>query len=574
MNKNTLSIGIILLFIISSINPMVIGNNNIVSEEDELLDNLAFMYNNQYGNSRTYEYFEERLLNNNSDRNIVEPDEEIIFTEIQSSSISIGPMDSPWPMKCYDLKHKSQSPYNTSNVTSLEKWRFACDWVEESAVIDNDGVLYFGTWGWYIHALYPNGTEKWNYHTGNIITSAPAIAEDGTIYIGSWDTKVYAFNPDGSLKWKTVGTGGSISSSPAIGNDGTIYIDNLGNKIVAIHSNGTIKWTYNTGYKMSSDPAIGDDGTIYVGSGDKYLYAMNPDGTVKWRFKTGDEVHSHPSIGSDGTIYFGSNDKKIYALYPNGTLKWKFSISSGLYNSVAIGKDGILYVADDFLYAIYPNGTLKWKFEYSNQRVTMSSPAISDDGTIYVGTWIGYGDGGRIIAINPDGTERWNKKIADEWVESSPCIGSDGTVYIGSSSAGPGYLHAFGPVESNSPPETPIISGKANGKVGENLEYMFRALDPDNNPVKFSIEWGDGASTGWIKESASNEKRYESHKYSTIGNYTIKAKAKDTLEEESGWGTFNVTIIKKSKDITTFLFLRFLEKYPILQRFFIFLGNC
>ena len=55
-----------------------------------------------------------------------------------------GPMDSPWPMKCHDNRHTGRSPYSTADNPGIEKWRFACDWVEGGIVIDNNGVLYFG----------------------------------------------------------------------------------------------------------------------------------------------------------------------------------------------------------------------------------------------------------------------------------------------------------------------------------------------------------------------------------------------------------------------------------------------
>ena len=50
--------------------------------------------------------------------------------------------------------------------------------------------------------------------------------------------------------------------------------------------------------------------------------------------------------------------------------------------------------------------------------------------------------------MNPNGTERWRKKIANLWVECAPIIAEDGAVYIGSSSSDSGdwygFLHAFG----------------------------------------------------------------------------------------------------------------------------------
>ena len=69
-------------------------------------------------------------------------------------------------------------------------------------------------------------------------------------------------------------------------------------------------------------------------------------------------------------------------------------------------------------------GTLKWRYKTGN--LIESSPAISEDGTIYVGSYDDY-----LYAINPDGTPKWRYQTGNN-VESSPAIGSDGTVYVGS----------------------------------------------------------------------------------------------------------------------------------------------
>ena len=58
----------------------------------------------------------------------------------------------------------------------------------------------------------------------------------------------------------------------------------------------------------------------------------------------------------------------------------------------------------------------------------MATPAIDDDGTVYV-----YSSDHHLIAVNSDGIEKWRFKIVwmpDFW--SYPVIGADGTIYIGS----------------------------------------------------------------------------------------------------------------------------------------------
>jgi len=579
--KKGVSIGIILLFIVSAVSPMVIGfksDANIDVDSKELLDDLAYYcYGVDGFDSAKYERMKEQMLKEHPDddieivENVVQPVEPI------STVSSGGPMGSPWSMMCHDTHHTSQSPYSTVHIDGLEKWRFrASDGVDGGPIIGKDGTIFFGDNDGYVFALHPNGTLKWDYRAVNWewITSAPALGEDGTLYVGSWDHYLYAFNStSGVLKWKFNAKGTIATSSPAISDDGTIYFgtmwdDATGHRIWAVNPNGTEKWQYKTGNDITSSPAIGDDGTIYIGSMDSYLYAMNPNGTLKWRFKTGDYVKAPPSIAEDGTVYIGSFDDYLYALYPNnGTMKWKCKVGVGTETNPSIAEDGTIYVGGDKLWAIYPNGTKRWTFDLGEGRhIHKSCPAISSEGTIYVGTNINSVDGGDIIAVNPDGTEKWRKRISYEWVDSSPCIGQDGTVYIGSQNdIARGYIHAFGPVESNSPPETPTISGETNGKIGEEYWYAFTAVDPDNNPISWYIEWGDGTHTGWTTERASNEKCYYGHTWSEQDNYTIRAKAKDVMGEESDWAYLEVTM-PKNQQVSNMWLLEWMGRHPILQK--------
>jgi outer membrane protein assembly factor BamB len=557
MRKNILAIGIVFLFIVSSITPMVFGyhveTTTFDSELEKQLDILRFMCTSPYGlDEERYNYYKEKLLSqyasdNSNDDMVCEPEQEESKIPVVLPQVTMvgGPMDSAWPMFAHDVHHTSQSPYSTAHIDGLEKWRFYTgDWIEGGIVIDSDGIIYFLS-GRYLYALNPNGTLKWNYKLGGItLWDTPAIAEDGTIYAGCWDTRLYAINPNGTLKWKTVGTGGSIASSLAIGDDGTIYFGHVDNSIVAVNSNGTIKWSYKTGSNIFSDPAIGYDGIIYIGSNDKYLYAMYSNGTLKWRFYTGKEVAGAASIADDGTIYaYGTWGSPLYALYPNGTVKWECGISGKVNSNPSIGSDGTIYIGNEgYICAIYSNGTVKWRLYMGAERwVGGSCPAISADGTIYIGTNVGIptSSGGEIIAVNPDGSERWRKRISDKSAKSPPSIAEDGTVYIGSS--GRGYLHAFGPQETNEPPEAPTIRSTyydfTFGVTGSEYWYTFVAHDPDNNLIELFVDWGDGNS-GWVDWFASGENMYAPHTWKKKGTYTIKAKVKDVFGEESNWGYF------------------------------------
>ena len=541
MSMKKIAVGIILLLFATSISPLVIGDTSLQStkpalddELDQELDNLRYLCNSPSGFDETkYVHLKNELLKD-SNREDTSSFKSFSPVAYENPSVSMdGPMDSPWPMFGHDVRHTGQSPYSTADNPGIEKWRFECDWVEDAPIIDSDGIIYlgggYGGLPWYIFAIYANGSLSWRYKTdGLILGSSPAIDENGTIYIGSWDCKLYAINPNGTNKW-TVGTGGSISSSPAIADDGTIYIGNLGNHICAINPNGTMKWQYTTGYKVTSDPAIGEDGTVYIGSGDSYLYAMYPNGTLRWRFNTGDEIHGHPSIAEDGTIYIGSWDDYLYALYPNGTLKWSFHTEWGTSNNQAIGNDGTIYVGTDKLYALYPNATMRWEFNLgSNRWIGKSSPAISADGTIYIGTQIGDGAGGEIIAVNPNGTEKWRKRIADYWVDSSPSIGEDGTVYIGSAyDMSGGYLHAFGDGE--------LIcdaGGPYYGSAGSPIQFISTVFG-GSPPYSYLWYFGDGETS---------EEANPSYSYDNQGIYNITLEVTDSefnTSSDASWTLVN-----------------------------------
>lgn len=301
-----------------------------------------------------------------------------------------------------------------------------------------------------------------------------------------------------------------------------------------------------------------DDGTVYCGSHDTYLYAFYPNnGTVKWKFKTGNWVHGSPTIGNEGTIYIGSDDGYPYALYPNnGTMKWKCSVGS-MRSSPALDENGVLYfgVWEKRFRVVYPNGTIKWSFDPgSNSGILDSSAAISFDGTIYFGTCvdIGYTGGGDIITLTLDGTEKWRKRIANDWVHSSPAIDADGNVYIGSASCVSGndfgYLHAIGSLDPDAP-SAPAIDGPTNGKVGTEYDYTFISTSPLGNDVYYYIEWGDGAIEEWQGPYDSGDVATFSHTWSTKGTYTIKARAKDTDNLRGPWGEFTVNIKSKKQSI-------------------------
>jgi len=74
----------------------------------------------------------------------------------------------------------------------------------------------------------------WEFETGDVVSSSPAIGSDGTVYVGSEDKKLYAINGKSGDKLWEFETGGGVFSSPAIGSDGTVYVGSKDKKVYAI----------------------------------------------------------------------------------------------------------------------------------------------------------------------------------------------------------------------------------------------------------------------------------------------------------------------------------------------------
>ena len=155
-------------------------------------------------------------------------------------------------------------------------------------------------------------------------------------------------------------------------------------------------------------------------------------------------------------------------------------------SSPAIGEDGTIYIGskDRCLYAVLPDGTLKWSHETGGEIV--SSPALADDGTIYIGS-----RDGSLYAVSPQGGFLWSYSTGGP-VNSSPAIGADGTVYFGSNDS---YLYALNPDGSlkwryetgGEVISSPAIDSEGTVCFGSG-DRFFYALNPDG-----ALKWRYGA---------------------------------------------------------------------------------
>jgi outer membrane protein assembly factor BamB len=365
------------------------------------------------------------------------------FSKYSSSQIT------PWPMFGHDVRHTGRSLYATTNNFGGLKWSFKTDsGIETSPAIGYDGTIYFADWT-YLYAIYPNGTLKWRSSFDGQCSSSPAIGPEGTIYYGTSEGFLYAINENGSEKWSFV-QDDDIAGAPTVSQDGTIYFGTFDQNgtFYALNSNGSEKWHYDADYYSHSSPVIDEDAGIVYFASHVFLYAFNPAGTLIWKIKLGDPNYTFlgsPSLGDDGTIYIPCDPGYLYAINTNGTIKWQSPTEWGSWAAPTIASDGTIYVGSKHMYAFYPDGALKWEFKPDGDEehfIDSNTYAISADGTIYFGTNWDYSSC-YLFAVNSNGTEKWRAYTGDFRALSSPAIAEDGTIYIGSFSAMESYLIAF-----------------------------------------------------------------------------------------------------------------------------------
>jgi outer membrane protein assembly factor BamB len=118
-----------------------------------------------------------------------------------------------------------------------------------------------------------------------------------------------------------------------------------------------------------------------------------------------------------------------YAGPDHGVLAWRYNAGDWVLSSPAIGEDGTVYVGSvaNKLLAMHPGGTLAW--EYAVDNVVDSSPAVAKSGTIFVGG--GKGNLYALYAVSPTGAAVWDYDMNANPGRSSPLIGLDGMLYIG-----------------------------------------------------------------------------------------------------------------------------------------------
>ncbi len=194
-------------------------------------------------------------------------------------------------------------------------------------------------------------------------------------------------------------------------------------------------WTAELGATvMFSSPVIADD-RVYITTENGRLHALDAQtGESDWSFATGGTQRSTPAVTDDTVYVGGAEDSTLYALDLDGSPRWTYDTGDEmLVYATPTEVDGTVYVATGFgqgnggfVHAIdAATGERQWRGEVGTQ--IFFGPVVAD-GTVIAASR----DDNRVVAFDADsGDELWST-THDETFVSMPAI-ADGTLYLATS---------------------------------------------------------------------------------------------------------------------------------------------
>ncbi|EDY84738.1 PQQ enzyme repeat domain protein [Verrucomicrobiia bacterium DG1235] len=398
--------------------------------------------------------------------------------------------------------------------TGDEVWSFqTVGSIFGAPAVGADGAVYVGSRDSKVYAVNPDGTQKWVFETGDWVDSSPTLSHDeSAVYVGSWDDKMYAVSTVNGAKLWDFQTGNLIVSSPALDASGNLYFGSSDGFFYSVDPSGVLRWSFYVGAELDSSPAVSESGNIHVGGYDGVLYSFSEDGDLLWEFATrttedpeDQRIAGAISIGDDNEVYFGGGDGYCYAVDEDGDLIWEFEAYGKVDTGVVLGNDGEVIFASrsGYVYAVDAFGVLLWESFVGD--VFYSTPAVDDEGRVYVGSYLGNGVSG-INVLDDTGEIVWEYLVLD-YIDSSPVIDQlgrllfgcyDGALYALEANAEPAQSgwNRFGGDRGNrslrEPYEVAVLSQrfgewvKATGLLGVFADPCF---DEDADGFELAIEY-------------------------------------------------------------------------------------
>jgi hypothetical protein len=113
-------------------------------------------------------------------------------------------------------------------------------------------------------------------------------------------------------------------------------------------------------------------------------------------------------------------------------------------------------------------------------------------------------------------------------------------------SSGNSYILNVELVRENDPPYQPEINGDVVSRVGLDYYLEVSVDDPQNDDFFVFIEWDDGTPGDWLGPYSAGVPITITHVFTDVGEFELRAKAKDLYNEESEWSESIFVIVSEN----------------------------
>jgi outer membrane protein assembly factor BamB len=211
---------------------------------------------------------------------------------------------------------------------------------------------------------------------------------------------------------------------PVISGEGDIVVASLSGRVARLSPQGVVRWTAELGERIYASPLLLGD-SVVLGSDAKRVVALSiATGKKHWEIEVDGEADTAAAETPDGALVIAAG-RVLYGLRPDGAIRFRLKLPRKVYASPAVAEDGTLYVGaqDHNLYAISPRGTVLWHRDLGGD--VDCAVALGVDGTIYATS-----DAGQVLAFDPQGNERWRVAVGG-FVRGGLTLGRGGTLLAG-----------------------------------------------------------------------------------------------------------------------------------------------
>jgi len=445
-----------------------------------------------------------------------------------------------WP----SLRYDNGNTGSTNQAPELQQLQ----WVSEDIDAKTNSPTVYQGYVYTFKSKSPKGVIRFNTVTGETsgtyisLTTIPSvgsitIANGGKLYFGS-GSNMRCYNRDTGLQIWSTPVGGTIDGTATVA-DGKVFVGaNTGKMICLDADDGTIIWVHDIPQKETDPPAVDVDNDRLYFCSQQYIYCLDTEGdgmggtTEIWVKPFGSDTLTGACVLSGDYVYVVSS-RIVKLSAETGNFVWfSFELEGAALGSLLVA-DERMYIGttSGYLYCYADEGTSEyiWSKELELEGMVLPTSAVEVDGQLYVGT-----NQGVIFCLdaNNQGETIWQYDTEDTLQATSPAIAGR-RVFVNSYN----YLFALG--GPNNPPETPDApEGPTRGRI--NVKHHFtvqNTVDPDDHDLYYNFDWDDDSESGWIGpfDSGDDVTVPAWHKYEIPGDYQVRVKAKDSLDDESVW---------------------------------------